>query len=276
MHCRVPLLFSVDVEEFYPAEPGQDPRSTPLPVLIEEYLAVLRRVQARATFFVVGDVARRYPNLLRAMVADGHELACHGNRHVPLDQLTPDTFREDLCANRAAVEAASGTPVRGFRAPVLSLTKATAWAYEVLAAEKFEYSSSVLPAPNPLYGWPEFGPDPRRQAGILEVPVSLASPVGIGAIGSMPLFSGTYFRVMPWSLVQRQLRPLPAQRPLVCYFHPYDIDHEQPWTMHAGVGGKRLLNALLFARRRSLMKRVSLLLASARVVTTYHDYATSR
>jgi polysaccharide deacetylase family protein (PEP-CTERM system associated) len=266
-----PLLFSLDVEEFYPAEPGRDPGSSPLSLLIDEYLEVLRQRGVRATFFVVGEVARRYPAVLRAIADDGHELACHGDQHVPLDHMTPDTFRNDLRANRAAVEAASGAPARGFRAPILSLTERTSWVYDILHAEGFEYSSSVLPAPNPLYGWPEFGTVPKREGGLLEIPVSLASPLGVRAIAAMPLFSGTYFRAMPWPLVRRRLHSLPRERPLVCYFHPYDIDHRQRWIMHAGVRGNHLMNVLLFARRRSLLARIALLLDSAAVLT-YRDF----
>lgn len=268
---KAPLLFSIDVEEFYPAELGRDPGSSPLQVLIDEYLSVLRDVRVQATFFVVGEVAQRYPDVLRAIAANGHEVGCHGNQHVPLDHMTPDSFREDLRANRVAVEAASGTQAHGFRAPILSLTERTAWAYDILSAEGFEYSSSVLPASNPLYGWPQFGPAPKLKGEVLEIPVSLASPVGLRGVGLMPLFSGTYFRVMPWPVVRLQLRSLPRQSPLVCYFHPYDIDHRQRWIMHAGVRGNRLMNLLLFARRRSLLARVASLLGSAAVLT-YRDY----
>lgn len=268
MPSSPPLLFSIDVEEFYPADPDRDPRSSPLPSLVGAYLDLLRQHNVRATFFVVGDVARRHPEVLRSIVADGHELACHGDRHVTLDHFTPDEFAADLRLNRAAVQAAAGAEVAGFRAPVLSLTERTSWAYDVLASEGFKYSSSVLPASNPLYGWPSFGPPPRRQRGVVEIPITLASVFK----RAVPAFSGTYFRVMPWALVRRELRVLPSDRPVVCYFHPYDIDHRQPWTMHVGVRGSHFMNALLFARRRSLLVRIASLVGEMPAAETYSDY----
>jgi polysaccharide deacetylase family protein (PEP-CTERM system associated) len=265
-----PLLFSVDLEEFYPATPGSDARSTALPELVAHYLELLRRHDARCTFFVVGGVASRYPELLRTIAADGHELGCHGAFHRTLDEFTPEGFAADLRANREAVEAAAGGRVAGFRAPLLSLTGDTAWAHEVLAAEGFTYSSSVLPAPNPLYGWAEFGPAPRRTGGILEIPVTLAR---LPVAGALPLFCGTYFRVFPWPAVRRQIPRLDPSRPLVCYFHPYDIDHRQPLTMHAGVRGSRVMNRLLFLRRRSLLRRLAALLEACPSTATYREYA---
>lgn len=263
-----PLLFSIDLEEFYPATPGRDPRSTPLPQLTARYLELLSRHGVKGTFFVVGDVARRYPGTIREIAAAGHELACHGDRHLTIDRLSPQEFAADLRANRDAVEVASGSPVRGFRAPVLSLTEVTAWAFEVLAREGFTYSSSVLPAPNPLHGWPEFGQAPQRRSGVLEIPIAVAN---LGR-APLPLYSGTYFRVLPWAVIGRTLKRWPPDLPLACYFHPYDIDHAQPWSMHAGVNGNRLLNILLFLRRRSLLQRIDQLLRTYPLFARYCDF----
>ncbi len=205
----------------------------------------LARRGVAATFLVVGEVAPRYPEIVRAIAAAGHELGCHAERHTPLDQLTPDAFAADLRANPKAVQAAGRTEVRGFRAPVLSLTEKTARAYEIVAAEGFAYSSSVLPAAIPLYGWRGFGHGSRR-GGVFEIPVTLAHPIGRSAI---PVFCGTHFRVLPWSVVKRQIPRQPANEPLVCYFHPYDIDHRQPWITYSGVRVSRSMNALMFVRR---------------------------
>ena len=260
------------MEEFYPVDPACDPRSAPLADLVELYLRILRSCGTRCTFFVVGEVARRFPDLVQAIAAAGHEVGCHGDKHITIDQLTPATFAADLRANRAAVEAATGMGARGFRAPLLSLTERTSWAYAVLASEGFTYSSSVLPGRNPLYGWPEFGVAPRSIDGVFEIPVTLAR---ISVLGSLPIYSGTYFRVLPWWLVHRLL-PSPPQLPLVSYFHPYDIDHHQPWIMHSGVKGNLIMNLLLFLRRGSLPSRIERLLRACPRGHTYRDFVDSR
>jgi len=263
------LLFSIDLEEFYGADPLDNTRSTPLPDLVERYLTLLDQHKTRATFFVVGKVARRFPALVRSIADAGHELGCHGDRHLTLDQFTPETFAADLRANRAAVEFAAEIKVQGFRAPLLSLTERTPWAHSILAQEGFTYSSSVLPAANPLYGWPEFGQAPRPINGVWEIPATLAS---IPCLGRLPIFSGTYFRVLPWWLAQSKLPPPDSPNPIVSYFHPYDIDHRQPWTMHAGVRGNRIMNSLLFLRRASLLDRIARLLQACPGGSTYREY----
>ncbi len=268
-HSR-PLLFSIDLEEYYTADRTQNARSTPLPALVDHYLQLLGRHNVSATFFVVGEVARRFPGLLKTIVTSGHELACHGDRHHTIDQFTPETFALDLRANREAVETAAGTRVCGFRAPLLSLSARSSWAHAILAQEGFTYSSSVLPASNPLYGWKDFGASPRRVEGVLEIPVTVASV--LPAVGALPLLCGTYFRILPWPLIRNRMAPLSAKGPLVSYFHPYDIDHHQPWTMHAGVGGSIVMNSLLFLRRRSLLVRIEKLLSSVSSTMTYSTY----
>jgi polysaccharide deacetylase family protein (PEP-CTERM system associated) len=263
-----PLLFSIDLEEFYPARRGDDPRSAPLPELAGTYLELLSKAKARCTFFVVGEVARKFPELIRRIAAEGHEIACHGDRHLSLDQLDPETFASDLRANRAALEDAGSPPPRGFRAPIFSLTRSTAWAYNVLQGEGFTYSSSVLPAANPLFGWPEFGTQTRDVDGITELPVTVGSFLG----RSMPLFGGTYFRVIPFAVLRPRLRASLRVGHVVAYFHPYDIDAGQPWTLHAGVRGNRVLNSLLFLRRRSLPRRLELLLRETDSHLSHSDF----
>jgi polysaccharide deacetylase family protein (PEP-CTERM system associated) len=263
-----PLLFSIDLEEFYPARRGDDPRSAPLPDLVERYLDLLSVANTRCTFFVVGEVARKFPELILRVASAGHEIACHGDRHLTLDLLDPKSFAADLRANRAALEAAGALAPRGFRAPIFSLTQSTAWAYKVLLNEGFDYSSSVLPATNPLFGWPEFGTNSRNVDGITELPITIGSFLGRG----LPIFGGTYFRVLPFAVIRPCLRSALQNRHVLAYFHPYDIDAKQPWTMHDGVHGSRALNALLFLRRRSLPSRIALLLQQTDRHLTYADF----
>jgi len=178
------FLFSVDFEEFYAAERQESFRRTPLPKLADRLLEFLRGAGMKCTFFVVGEIAERFPEAVRAIAAEGHELACHTQTHKPLNEHTPGSLRDDLKRNLEVVGACAKGAVTGFRAPILSLTPGTAWAHEVLAEMGFTYSSSVLPARNPLYGWPGFGAAPRMVNGVMEVPVTLAS-VGAWCAGRL-------------------------------------------------------------------------------------------
>ncbi|MEI6562349.1 MAG: polysaccharide deacetylase family protein [Verrucomicrobiota bacterium] len=252
-----PFLFSVDLEEFTPAQPGADFRRTALPKLTEGYLELLRRHQARATFFVVGEVAEQFPSLVREIAAEGHELACHTHTHRPLNRHTPESFRDDLARNLDAVRACTACPVTGFRAPVLSLTEKTRWAYPILAEAGIRYSSSVLPAPNPLHGWPGFGLLPQCIDGVLELPITLAKFAG----AELPIGAGTYFRCLPFGAIRRRFRDCAAKGiPVVGYFHPYDIDTHQQWVMNDGVRGNPALNFLLYLNRSKTIKRLDALL----------------
>ena len=263
------FLFSVDLEEFTPAKTGAKFRRTPLPQLAERYLEFLRRHKARATFFVVGEVARQFPSLIRDIAAEGHELACHTHTHRPLSEHTPDSFREDLARNLEAVQACAYREISGFRAPVLSLHEKTQWAYSVLAEAGFRYSSSVLPASNPLYGWPSFGAKPRCIDGILELPVTLARFAG----SSMPVGAGTYFRCLPFGVIRRGFAACAENGdPVVGYFHPYDIDPAQQWIMNAGVRGNPFLNALLYINRSKTMKRLDSILEHGFNIIPYDEY----
>lgn len=251
------LLLSVDLEDVRDwVEDGHRCREA-VPENTERYLHHFQKWGVKATFFVVGEVARRYPRLIGDIVDAGHELACHGDVHLQLDKLTAQEFRSDMQRNRAALENAGGRGIVGFRAPTFSLTKTTAWAHEILADLGFTYSSSVLPAANPLYGWPEFGRAARRVVGGLwELPVTLYRL----PLLSVPMAGGVYFRVLPFILSRWGIGKTIAQgEPVVTYFHPYDIDTKQERFMHPDLGGKRHLNLLMYIGRAKLLRRLEVL-----------------
>ena len=261
------FLFSIDLEEFY-AERAEFHR-TPLPELVERYLDLLRRHQMKATFFVVGEVAKKFPAVIRAIAAEGHELACHTYDHVPLDQQDAASLRDDLRRNLDALAGFGSAPIQGFRAPILSLGEKQQWAYEVLAGLGFTYSSSVLPARNPLHGWPGFGLAPRRIAGVLEVPVTLSRFFGL----EVPIGAGTYFRCLPMGAIRRRFAGLAEDSTAVVgYFHPYDLDTAQERVMSRGVGGSRLLNALLYVNRSRTLPRLESILDAGFRIVPYRDF----
>ncbi|MGZ8286017.1 MAG: polysaccharide deacetylase family protein [Allosphingosinicella sp.] len=261
-------LFSVDVEDPRLDLPGGERLPARVPALIEAYLDFLRRHQAKGTFFVVGEVARRHPEMVGRIAAQGHELGCHSDAHAPLDRLGQESFRDDLQRNLDALRAAGADDIKGYRAPCFSLTAEAGWAYEKLAELGFSYSSSVLPARSPLYGHRAFGAAPRLIEGIVELPVTLLPfrwlPVPIG---------GLYFRVLPRPILRRAL----AQRrrrgeAVASYHHPYDIDTEQSFT-HAGFRRWSPFDLLMRANRGAVLPRMEMAASLGYAFAPYGPYA---
>jgi polysaccharide deacetylase family protein (PEP-CTERM system associated) len=263
-------LFSVDVEDARLMVPNGErfrPRVEPMTL---RYLDWLDRHRSSATFFVVGDVARRHPDLVREIARRGHEIACHSNRHIPLDRQSPDELRADVSECIEALARCGAGAIVGYRAPTFSLTKTTAWAYDILSALGMQYSSSVLPAANPLYGWPEFGAATRRMpSGVLEIPMTL------GRIGPLrvPIGGGVYFRVLPFSLIAWVMDRGAPGGVVTGYFHPYDIDEDQERYMHAGLEGNRFYHWLMFLNRGEVLGRLDRLIEKGHRIETYASYA---
>jgi peptidoglycan-N-acetylglucosamine deacetylase len=246
-------LFSVDVEDPRLDFPDGDRLPARVPVLVDTYLDFLRGHDAKGTFFIVGEVARRHPEMIARIAAAGHEIGCHSDTHVPLDRLGRAWFRDDVLRCLEALDSAGAGQVRGYRAPCFSMTAETGWAYEALAGLGFSYSSSVLPARSPLYGQPGFGSGPRLIEGMVELPVTLlpfrALPVPVG---------GLYFRVLPRPILRRALAVRRRRSEAVAsYHHPYDIDTEQTFT-HAGFRRWGLFDLLMRANRNAVLPRLEM------------------
>lgn len=257
------FLFSVDLED----PQGSGGRLGGLAGL---YLGFLARHDAHATFFATGDMARRHPELIRRIAAEGHEIACHSDLHLPLEQQDPAAFRDDIERARDALIAAGAGEVRGYRAPFLSLVERTSWAYRALADLGFLYSSSVLPGRSPLYGWPGFGEQPRRIDSIFEIPISLLRLPCIG----LPSAGGVYFRVLPEFLLATAWRAhLGSGTPLVGYFHPYDLDTESGWSAFPGYLRFSPSNILLHLNRKSVLPRLERLIQAGFRIRPYRDFA---
>ena len=192
----------------------------------------------KATFFILGWVAERHPDLIRRIVDGGHEVASHGYGHDRVTTFTPEQFKSDLQHTKALLEAASGVAVRGYRAPSFSICKDNAWALQVLADEGYAYSSSVAPFGTDHYGWPgfpRFAHRPVAGSDMIEVPVTTARIAGrlIAAGG------GGFFRLLPYGIAQWAIRQVNAdQQPAVFYFHPWEVDPDQPRVVGAPLKSK--------------------------------------
>jgi polysaccharide deactylase family protein, PEP-CTERM locus subfamily len=230
---------SVDVEEYYHAGIYREGMGrtcacgleSRVEASVERVLRLFSDHEVRATFFVLGEVARATPALVRKIAGEGHELASHGDRHELVSTQRPGEFREDVHRAKATVEDLSGRSVLGYRAPNFSIGRNEAWAYDVLLAEGFRYDSSVYPILHDRYGdreAPRF-PHAVRANGhgpLLEFPIGTTRVWGI----NLPIGGGGYFRLLPVRLSRHGIRRVNTRegRPVMFFFHPWELDPEQP------------------------------------------------
>ena len=199
----------------------------------ERCLELFDAAGVKATFFTLGWVAARYPALMRRIVEGGHELASHGWDHQRVFTMTPAEFRADLARTRATLEDASGAKVTGYRAPSFSIDARTPWAHPILAEEGYAYSSSVAPLKHDHYGWPEaprFAHRPVAGAALIELPATIAKVAGRSVATG-----GGFFRLFPSAFTDWATREVnrAEDRPAVFYFHPWEVDPDQPRVRHA-------------------------------------------
>lgn len=230
--------FSVDVEDYFQvsAFDGHIPRhqwdSYTCRVVenTRRILRLLARHEIRATFFVLGWVAHKFPQLVKEIHQDGHEIGSHSYWHRLVYRMTPDEFREDLRLSCDVVSQVTGSAVTLYRAPSFSITSRSLWALEILAEEKFELDSSIFPVYHDRYGIPNARPDIHRirlrTGELVEFPPAV---VRIGPL-RLPVGGGGYFRLYPMALSLRALRRINMRegRPFVFYIHPWEIDPDQP------------------------------------------------
>ena len=189
----------------------------------------------KATFFTLGWVAERNRAAMQSIVNRGHELASHGYDHTRVFNLTRNQFSADIAKARSILEDASGTAVTGYRAPSFSIDARNPWAHEVLAEHGYAYSSSVAPVVHDHYGWreaPRFAFDPIPGSDLVEIPVTTA------LLGKRRLAAGGggFFRVLPYSFTRWAIRQVNSDhRPAVFYFHPWEVDPDQPRVSNASV-----------------------------------------
>lgn len=195
----------------------------------ETLLAMLAKRNIRATFFVLGWVAERCPEIVRSIAAQGHEVASHGYGHELITGQTPGMFRDDVRKAKGILEDICGKRVYGYRAPSFSITKDTKWAIPILIEEGYLYDSSIFPVLHDRYGIPDATPTIhllRAEAGcIWEVPPSTANILGM----RLPVAGGGYFRLYPYPILRTLLKRIERSgHPLVMYLHPWELDPDQP------------------------------------------------
>jgi polysaccharide deacetylase family protein (PEP-CTERM system associated) len=194
-------------------------------------LDLFEQSNIRATFFVLGWVAKRSPDLVREIARRGHEVASHGMSHKLVFNQTPEEFSSETYESKALLEDLIGAPVLGYRASTYSITNRSLWALDILHEAGFAYDSSIFPIRHDVYGIPDAPQIPSRiptpkGASMVEFPMSTAPMFGT----RIPVSGGGYFRILPYWLTRRGLMKLNTElaRPFIFYLHPWEVDPEQP------------------------------------------------
>jgi polysaccharide deacetylase family protein (PEP-CTERM system associated) len=221
----------------------------------DDVLALFDEAGVKATFFTLGWVAARHPQLVRRIVGAGHEIASHGWDHKRVFTMSEAEFRADLLQARAAIEDAAGQRLTGYRAPSFSIDQRTPWAHPVLAEHGYAYSSSVAPIRHDHYGWPgspRFAWRPVQEAALIELPVTTFELAGRRFAAG----GGGFFRLLPYALSNWAIERVNGgeERPAIFYFHPWDMDVGQPWVGDAPVRSKLRHYTNLSAMRPKLLK----------------------
>ena len=247
-------IFSVDVEDYFHAsaladgvrKAGADNLEHRVCQNTRLLLQILDDASVAGTFFVLGWVAERYPELVREIQQEGHEVACHGYSHSVIYEQSPDEFREETIRAKGLLEDITGEAVFGYRAASFSITKQSLWALDILQETGFEYDSSVFPVHHDRYGIPDACRTPhvvelQNGASLVEVPMTAAEYVGV----NVPVSGGGYFRLYPYWFTRMSARRVnSAGRPWVFYVHPWEVDPDQPRLDVRGLSRFRHYNNL--------------------------------
>ncbi|MGH8137871.1 MAG: XrtA system polysaccharide deacetylase [Steroidobacteraceae bacterium] len=224
-YFQVAALASAVSRESWPTREYRVERNT------DRILTLLEERGVHGTFFVLGWVAERSPDLVRRIATAGHEIACHGFSHQLIYSQTRDEFVQETTRAKRHLEDVTGQPVFGYRAASFSITRRSLWALDVLLDLGFEYDSSIFPIRHDRYGIPDASPEPGRitapsQRTLVEFPMSAANFFGV----QVPVSGGGYFRILPYWLTRAGLRQINerAGRPFTFYLHPWEVDPDQP------------------------------------------------
>ena len=202
---------------------------------VDRILEMLSANRTKATFFTLGWLADRYPQLIRRIVREGHELASHGYGHERASALTREAFFDDINRAKSILEDLCAVEVKGYRAPSFSIGQGNLWAFDCLVRAGYRYSSSIYPIRHDHYGMPD---SPRHayqvRPGLIEVPITTLRIFN----QNFPSGGGGYFRLLPYQVSRWMLNRvnIGERQSVVFYFHPWEIDAEQPRI--PGISGK--------------------------------------
>lgn len=285
---RITNALTVDVEDYFHAAAlaSSIPRDTwttresRVVANTCKLLAILDQFHVRATFFVLGWVAERFPQLVRDVAACGHEVACHGYSHSLVYEQSPAEFREETVRAKSLLEDITGSAVLGYRAASYSIVRESLWALDILAELGFAYDSSIFPVRHDRYGIPGANRIPHRMStlgrnAIVEWPLTTASVLGLG----LPVAGGGYFRLLPYWLTRWGLASINRRerRPFIFYLHPWEIDPAQSRVSTSGLSRfrhytnldkceerlRRLLGDFRFGTARDALVQLGLLAETA-------------
>jgi len=237
MTCDVEDYFQVSAFAPYIDRASWPTRECRVEANMDRILALFDAKGVRATFFTLGWIAERYPNVVKRIVAGGHELASHGYGHLRASDQTRAEFDNDIRSSKALLEDIGGQQVLGYRAPSFSIGRDNLWALDALLEAGYRYSSSIYPVAHDHYGMPEaprFAFYPNGTDGLLEVPITTVQMMG----RNLPAGGGGYFRLLPYALSRWMMAKVNQddRQPALFYFHPWEIDPGQPRP--EGVGAK--------------------------------------
>jgi polysaccharide deacetylase family protein (PEP-CTERM system associated) len=230
---------SIDMEDYFQAkamesvihfqEWGQ--QASRIRSNVHRLLNLFQKFRTRATFFILAWNAEHYPGLVKDVQREGHEIACHGYKHMDIYRQTQEEFRADIGRSKKILEQIAHVAIRGYRAPTFSIRQDTLWALDILIEEGFRYDSSIFPIFHDRYGIPASPRFPYRvrtpkNKSIREFPLSTINILG----QNFPVAGGGYFRLLPYPVVHRAILQLnrKEKRPAVIYLHPWELDPDQP------------------------------------------------
>lgn len=268
--ARVRNALTIDVEDYFqvsalaPHFPKDVWNDTPCRVErnVRLILEMLHERGAKATFFTLGWIAERYPELIRLIAAQGHELASHGYGHERASEQTPAAFLADIKLAKVVLEDITGCQVNGYRAPSFSVGVSNPWAHGCIEEAGYAYSSSVYPVRHDHYGVPDAPRFPYVVGGgLVEIPISTVRRLG----RNWPVGGGGYFRLLPYSVSAWGIRKVNEEdgKPAIFYFHPWEIDPGQPVVAQASA-------------KTRFRHYVNLALTEARLQRLLRDFAWGR
>lgn len=238
----------------------------------ENILNVFKKYNTKATFFTLGSIAEKYPELIKNISNEGHEIASHGFTHTPVWNHSPDDFENEIRKTNKLLEEITGKKVIGFRAPYASLNQETSWIIDVLKSEGFLYDASLFPMKTPLYGVKNAPLQIYRISSdnILEndnesVLIEIPFTVYKSALFTIPCTGGVYGRFLPFNALNILLKNIRKDRAVNFYFHPWETDIKIPKI------GVPLKNKIIsYYNTKSYLKKIEKLLQKYKFTSIQH------